>query len=79
MIADILQEHLDGKPKYSKCLVGKWLETQDDKVNTLFEQLKAKPSINVAGLYRDLRSLELSFQLTTFKAHMKGNCTCPKA
>jgi hypothetical protein len=79
MIADILQEHLEGKPKHSKCLVGKWLDEQDEKVNALFDQLKAKPNINLAGLYRDLRSSEILFQLTTFKTHMKGNCTCPKA
>ena len=79
MIADVLQEHLEGVKKQSKCLVGKWLDTQDETVNSLFSQLLQKPDLNISGLYRDLRSSEVNFQLTTFKSHMRGNCTCPKA
>lgn len=79
MIADILQEHLEGKPQRTKCLVGKWLAEQDKQVNEVFEKLKSKSNLNVSGLYMDLQPYQLTFQLTTFKTHMKGTCTCPKA
>jgi hypothetical protein len=78
MIENILKEHLEGKPHRTKCLVGKWLLTEDKQTNEMFEKLKEKPNLNVSGLYMDLQPYKLTFQLTTFKTHMKGTCTCPK-
>jgi hypothetical protein len=77
MLADILTEHLNGK--VSKCLFGKWLKEQDEQVQDLFAQLVKKDKLNIASLWRDLISTtELPFKSTTFKSHMRGECSCPK-
>jgi hypothetical protein len=77
MIADVLRGHLNGFLQPTKCSMGKWLEEQDAEVQTLFEQLAVKPSLNTMALYRSLAET-LPFKSTTFKLHIKGNCTCPK-
>jgi len=77
MIADVLREHLDESSKPSKCSMGKWLDTQEEDIQALFEQIMLKPTINSMALYRSLETV-LPFKSTTFKLHIKGNCPCPK-
>jgi hypothetical protein len=76
MIADILREHLETVTKPIKCTVGNWIDDQEPEVNELLLGLAAI-DVNVSALFRSLEQ-EVPFRLTTFKIHMKGNCTCPK-
>lgn len=78
MIADVLRDHLNGVNQNTKCSMGKWLDEQGSDVQELFTQLASKSSLNTMALYRSLADT-LPFKSTTFKLHMKGNCTCPKA
>lgn len=78
MIADVLREHLDGTTVSQKCKMGVWLETQEDNVIDLFNEVAKNSSINISAIYHSL-SNDLPFKATTFKLHIKGTCTCPKA
>lgn len=77
MIADVLREHLDGTTVSQKCKMGVWLETQEDNVIDLFNEVSKNSSINISAIYHSL-SNDLPFKSTTFKLHIKGTCTCPK-
>jgi hypothetical protein len=77
MIADVLREHLEELSRPAKCSMGKWLDTQEEEIQALFEQISRKPTINSMALYKSLETV-LPFKLTTFKLHIKGNCPCPK-
>lgn len=74
---DVFQKHLESADKPSKCAVGKWADTLDDKTRKVFETLIEK-KVETSGLYRDLVSngYELPFKSTVFRMHMKGYCVC---
>lgn len=78
MIADVLKAHLHMANTPSKCMMGKWMTEQSDEVKELFVQIGNKPNFNVMALFQSLEE-ELPFRFTTFKLHLKGKCTCPKA
>jgi hypothetical protein len=76
MLGDIIKTHLEQTTP--RCTVGKWvlsLDTPDqNEFNTLFDM-----KINYASFYRLLeKSTQVPFKLTSFKSHMRGDCSCPK-
>jgi len=79
MLIDVLMQHLnDEKPR---CLFGKWLETQSEQINDAFDKLIKKPSKNVSAIWNDVNaSFEggVPFKPATLRAHMRGDCSCPK-
>lgn len=76
MLVDILLQHLnDTKPK---CSVGKWLLEQDQELQEVFALLVKKDKKNISSIWRDISSEDLPFKSTTFKSHMRGDCSCPK-
>jgi hypothetical protein len=77
VLDDILIQHL--QQTTSKCVFGAWLDSQPEKSKELFVQLMAKKDLNVSSLYISLTKLgDLPFKSTTFKAHVRGDCKCPK-
>lgn len=76
---EVLQKHLEQHKAPTKCAVGSWLDTLDNKYKDLFKQL-IEEKVESAGLYRDLVSngYELPFKSTVFRQHMKGYCVCQK-
>ena len=78
MIADILREHLDSTTFSRKCKMGIWLEGQDADVVSLFNEVATRSQVNISAIYQSLAT-DLPFKSTTFKLHIKGTCTCPKA
>jgi hypothetical protein len=78
MIADVLREHLESSTFSRKCKMGLWLEEQDSDVVSLFNEIASRPQVNITAIYHSLVN-DLPFKSTTFKLHIKGTCTCPKA
>lgn len=76
MLADLLLQHLnESKPQ---CRFGKWLETQDEQIQDLFDKLMKKENKNISAIWSDLQSTGVPFKSSTFKTHMRGGCQCPK-
>jgi hypothetical protein len=76
MLADLLLQHLnDAKPQ---CMFGKWLVEQEDEIQDLFNQLMKKEKKNISAIWSDLNSTGVPFKASTFKTHMRGDCSCPK-
>lgn len=73
---DVLEEYLK-KPAESKCSVGKWVLTKDEKFQELFRKIENHPNLNLTELYKDMAAEEsLPFKPTLFRCHMRGDCAC---
>lgn len=73
---ETLKKHLDNEHKL--CVVGVWVTTLDEEHQNLFAVIKEKnKDVTIAPLYKDLSiEEELPFQLTSFRSHLRGYCTC---
>jgi hypothetical protein len=79
MLIDVLMQHL--KDEKTRCLFGKWLETQSDEIRAAFDQLIKKPNKNISALWADINaSFEggVPYKPATLRSHMRGDCQCPK-
>jgi len=78
MLKDSLRSILEAPN--AGCLVGKWLQTQDEEVQELFKQLAKKNGVNLTQLFKTLSGeTDIPFKRTLFTYHMRGNCSCPQA
>lgn len=70
-LQNLLEKPTDG------CVVNRWLELQNETTRELFEKLKEKRGVNLTELYKKLQAAEpLSFKYTSFRYHMRGECSC---
>ena len=78
---DVLNKHLNEPQLNRRCLIGQWIDELDDESKSGFEELKTRKSIVVAELYGDLikSGVNLPGKLTTFRSHMRGDCSCRTA
>lgn len=75
LLKDILGQHLE---KTKLCVVGKWLESQDQEARDLFEKV-LENKVPLEPLFYELAKNQLiPFKLTIFKYHLKGNCACQR-
>lgn len=80
MLADTLKNLLNAPD--AGCAVHRWVEEQGPEVSELFNQLKVKPGVNLAELFRVLSAEangKLPFGKTLFNYHMRNDCSCPQA
>jgi len=79
---DVLDEFLQDK-KF-ECSVKKWLNTQPSEAQEKFALVMNKiqsdsSAVYVSHLYQALSKEEaLPFKHTSFRNHVRGNCTCQK-
>jgi hypothetical protein len=77
MLTEILRQTLDAPPK--KCLVGQWVEEQAPEDQNLLIQVFASSKVVMSDLHKKLvEQAGVTFGVTSFKAHIKGSCVCPK-
>ena len=75
MLLEIIENHAKALP--SKCSVGKWIETLDQKEQDALNGLVNNNKLNATSLFLALeKQIELSFKITTFRSHMRGYCSC---
>lgn len=77
MLSEILRQTLDAPPK--KCIVGKWVDEQSTEDKELLHKVFTSTKIVMSDLHKKLvDNAGVDFGITTFKAHIKGSCVCPK-
>lgn len=78
MLLDIIESQLAAPPP--SCVVGKWIHGLEPEERDGMERLRSVATLNTSDLYRKLNErTELPFKTTSFKAHMRGYCTCPQS
>jgi hypothetical protein len=75
-LADTLRAFVDAPSE--GCSVNKWLNSQDEEINSLFNEIIIKKGTkNLRALYDALsKQEELPFKLTLFRQHLGGYCSC---
>lgn len=78
LMLEVLNKHLKGN--HSVCSVALWMSSLDKEEQEAFILLKDNnEKVNVSELYGDLAdTTDLPFKTTTFRAHLRGYCVCPK-
>ena len=83
MLADVLEKVVTAST--SGCAVRRWLDTQDSRVESVFElAVKAGTVPNYQEFYNAIKNDALSknenppFVITTLKNHIQSRCACLK-
>jgi hypothetical protein len=75
MLLDIIENH--SKLLSSKCSVGKWTDTLEQKEQEALNTLINNSKLNASSLFAAIeQQVKLPFKLTTFRSHMRGYCSC---
>ena len=77
MLTEILRQTLDAPRK--KCIVGQWVDEQKPEDKDLLHKVFTSSKVVMSDLHKKLvDSAGITFGVTSFKAHIKGSCVCPK-